>query len=151
MPQFAGTSSVYGKVANSTFSQGICLGCEFDPQFRGTYGRQLINVSLSLSPSLLSLKSISMSLGENEKRKKETNKQTFDVGLKSRYQYDPIIFNIHVRRYRNMDVAYAYKHTHVYDLAPCVRRPRNNDASLAMSTPTAQIVVSKYPFSNGRN
>ena len=45
-------------------SQGTCLGYEFSP-WLGALERRLIGVSLPLSPSLLSLKSIRRSAGED--------------------------------------------------------------------------------------
>ena len=65
------------KVAVSIPGQGTCVGCGFDPS-QGAFKKQPIDISLLyqcfspfLSPSLpLSLKSISMSLCEDLKKKK---------------------------------------------------------------------------------
>ena len=67
-------SPVNQKVTTSIPGQGTCLGCRFAPL--GTYERQLIDVSLLLSPFLpLPLKSISMSLSEDGGKKREERKK----------------------------------------------------------------------------
>ena len=57
LAQWTGRRPENLKVAGLSASQGTCLGCRLGPQL-GAYERQLIDVSLPLPPSPLSLKII---------------------------------------------------------------------------------------------